>query len=89
MKTNPQKIGAMTENTADISTVTVTSEAVNHRPDRIHGLMIGVGFAFFLCAVIHTGGAAEPLGIAMENYAYPHPVKLFPLTIDGQDLRMA
>jgi pimeloyl-ACP methyl ester carboxylesterase len=25
----------------------------------------------------------------MENYAYPHPVQFFSLTIDGQDLKMA
>lgn len=31
----------------------------------------------------------EPLGIALEGYAYPYPVKFFPLQIDGQDLRMA
>jgi pimeloyl-ACP methyl ester carboxylesterase len=31
----------------------------------------------------------EPLGIALEGYAYPYPVKFFPLKIDGQDLRMA
>ena len=30
-----------------------------------------------------------PLSISMENYAYPYPVKLFPLTVEGQDLRMA
>jgi pimeloyl-ACP methyl ester carboxylesterase len=33
--------------------------------------------------------ADEPLGIAMENYTYPHPVQYFPLSIEGQDLRMA
>ena len=30
-----------------------------------------------------------PLSISMESYAYPYAVKLFPLTIEGQDLRMA
>lgn len=34
-------------------------------------------------------GPREPLGIAMENYDYPYPVKFFPLKIEGQDLRMA
>jgi hypothetical protein len=29
-----------------------------------------------------------PLSISMETYAYPYPVKLFPLTVEGQDLRM-
>lgn len=33
--------------------------------------------------------AREPLGVALEGYSYPYPVKFFPLKIDGQDLRMA
>ncbi len=31
----------------------------------------------------------QPLGIGMEGYPYPFPVKLFPLVVEGQDLRMA
>src|SRR5664279_3745468 len=31
----------------------------------------------------------EPLGVAMENYAYPHPVRFFPVVVEGRDLRMA
>ena len=31
----------------------------------------------------------EPLGIALEGYDYPHPISFLPLTIEGQDLRMA
>jgi pimeloyl-ACP methyl ester carboxylesterase len=31
----------------------------------------------------------EPLGIALEGFAYPYPVDFFTLNIDGQDLRMA
>lgn len=31
----------------------------------------------------------EPLGIALEGYAYPYAVKFFPMKIDGQDVRMA
>ncbi|HEX8280752.1 MAG TPA: alpha/beta hydrolase [Chthoniobacterales bacterium] len=33
--------------------------------------------------------AREPLGIALEGYEYPHPVKFFPMKIEGQDVRMA
>src|SRR3954469_13991074 len=29
------------------------------------------------------------LGIAMEGYEYPYPVSFMPLTVDGQDLRLA
>lgn len=32
---------------------------------------------------------AEPLGIALEGYAYPFPVQYLPLTVEGQDVRMA
>src|SRR5436305_4026604 len=31
----------------------------------------------------------EPLGIALEGYDYPYPVRYFSLTIEHQDLRMA
>ncbi len=31
----------------------------------------------------------RPLGIAMENYAYPYPVDYLNLEIEGQDVRMA
>ncbi|MDB5298057.1 MAG: 2-hydroxy-6-oxo-6-phenylhexa-2,4-dienoate hydrolase [Phycisphaerales bacterium] len=31
----------------------------------------------------------QPLGIGLEAFAYPHPVRFLPLTIDGQDVRMA
>ncbi|BDU68941.1 hydrolase [Geothrix oryzae] len=33
--------------------------------------------------------APEPLGVALENHPYPHPVRFFPVTVEGQDLRMA
>ena len=32
---------------------------------------------------------AQPLGIGLESYPYPHPVKFLPMRIEGQDLRMA
>ena len=32
---------------------------------------------------------SEPLGVALENLSYPHPVHFFPLIVEGQDLRMA
>jgi pimeloyl-ACP methyl ester carboxylesterase len=32
---------------------------------------------------------AEPLGIAIEGFPYPYPVQFLPLTVEGQDLRMA
>lgn len=56
-------------------------------PGRKHGWMLVVGFAVW--AIGHICSAAEPLGIAMENYEYPYPVQFFSLKNDGQDLRMA
>jgi pimeloyl-ACP methyl ester carboxylesterase len=36
-----------------------------------------------------AAAAPEPLGIALEGYPYPFPVKLLQITLEGQDLRMA
>lgn len=33
--------------------------------------------------------APQPLGIALENYDYPFPVRYLPLQLEGQDVRMA
>jgi pimeloyl-ACP methyl ester carboxylesterase len=35
------------------------------------------------------GAPLAPLGIALESLPYPHPVRFLPLSIDGQDVRMA
>ena len=32
---------------------------------------------------------AAALGLALENRPYPHPVHFFPVTVEGQELRMA
>src|SRR5215218_21498 len=47
------------------------------------------GVCMVLIAASVRVDAAEPLGIAMENYEYPYPVHFFPLQLQGQDLRMA
>jgi pimeloyl-ACP methyl ester carboxylesterase len=31
----------------------------------------------------------EPLGIALDEWPYPHPVRFLPLTVEGRSLRMA
>jgi pimeloyl-ACP methyl ester carboxylesterase len=41
------------------------------------------------CAFASRARAVEPLGIAMEGYPYPFPVKQLPLQLEGQDVRMA
>jgi len=37
----------------------------------------------------HAESDVEPLGIALEGYAFPHPVKFHTLSYRGEDLRMA
>ncbi|MBV9126905.1 MAG: hypothetical protein JO117_02335, partial [Verrucomicrobia bacterium] len=37
----------------------------------------------------HAAEELEPLGIALEGYPYPYPVKFLPLEIEGQPVRMA
>lgn len=47
--------------------------------------------ALLLGSVPAVAAAADlqPLSITMEGYDYPYPVHFLPLTIEGQDLRMA
>ena len=42
-----------------------------------------------LSFILAKAAAAQPLGIALESYSYPHPVQFLSLRIEGQDLRMA
>lgn len=53
--------------------------------------ILSYGLLIWIFAVPFTTIAQEtvPLSITMENYDYPYPVKLLPLTVEGQDLRMA
>jgi pimeloyl-ACP methyl ester carboxylesterase len=48
-------------------------------------------FTVALLLVSLPGRTADlpPLSISMEGYPYPYPVNFLPLTIEGQDLRMA
>lgn len=56
----------------------------------------GCGAAIILAASVLPGRASAqaptydvPLGIAMESYEYPFPVQYLPLTIEGEEVRMA
>ncbi len=53
--------------------------------------VLSYGLLIWIFSLPFTAVAQEtvPLSISMENYDYPYPVKLFPLTIESQDLRMA
>jgi len=42
-----------------------------------------------LPSTIAADAPREPYGIDLEGFAYPHPVNLFPVTNDGEQLRMA
>ena len=50
---------------------------------------IALALAAALAASPSPSAPAEPLGIGMEGYPYPFPVKLFPIALEGQDLRLA
>jgi hypothetical protein len=63
-------------------------KAVNHdRSDDLYHVMKSFAFGAFLLIAAITAqaqpGSHEPLGIAMENYDHPHPLKFFPLKIKG------
>ncbi|MGD0625523.1 MAG: alpha/beta hydrolase [Thermodesulfobacteriota bacterium] len=53
--------------------------------------IVNYGLLVLICSHPFAAMAQEtmPLSISMENYSYPHRVALLPLTIEGQDLRMA
>jgi pimeloyl-ACP methyl ester carboxylesterase len=42
-----------------------------------------------LTSPLRAAEPAEPLGIAMEGYLYPYPVRFLPVTQEGEALRMA
>jgi pimeloyl-ACP methyl ester carboxylesterase len=52
-------------------------------------LLLAPGFAQAPTQSPHQSPQLEPLGLALENLAYPHPVHFFPVTVEGQDLRLA
>ena len=56
-----------------------------------HAALALASLATLAAAPVHaaTPGAPEPLGIAMEGYPYPFQVQLLPLTVEGQELRLA
>ena len=51
----------------------------------------GLVLALLLCTVPACANAAElqPLSITLENYDYPYQFRFLPVTIEGQDLKMA
>jgi pimeloyl-ACP methyl ester carboxylesterase len=49
-----------------------------------------LGVALALCAAPAQPAPVDTaLGIALEGYAYPYPVKFLPVTMEGESLRMA
>jgi pimeloyl-ACP methyl ester carboxylesterase len=52
-------------------------------------LYVGLLILIFLLPCSAIAQETMPLSISMESYAYPYPVKSFPVTVEGQDLRMA
>src|SRR6202042_3793021 len=52
----------------------------------IHCLVIALAL-FVACAP--QAVRAEAMGIALEGFPYPYPVHFMPITIQGEDLRLA
>ena len=50
-----------------------------------------LAFAILLAAAapIRAAETPEPIGIALEGFAYPYPVAFMPVTLNGEALRMA
>lgn len=56
----------------------------------VKGVLVSLLALILLCpAVAGASGELQPLSITMEGYEYPYPVAFLPLTIEGQELRMA
>ncbi|GFO58450.1 hydrolase [Geomonas silvestris] len=65
----------------------------------MNSLKANLVFPVFLAAALAVAGAAlpapaaaeelQPLSITLEGYDYPYPVQFLPISIEGQDLRMA
>ncbi len=51
--------------------------------------LTGLIFLLLAASVSAQSPNPEPLGVALENVAYPHPVCFLPVRVEGQDLRMA
>ncbi|MEK9953188.1 MAG: hypothetical protein VW687_13660, partial [Curvibacter sp.] len=55
-----------------------------------------LSFSFFLCSAgqaqsldAPSYAGAEPLGTALENWAYPYPVQMLQFELEGRPVRMA
>src|SRR5579863_9061971 len=51
------------------------------------GLTLAAAFCF--AAVASPAARGEAMGIALEGFPYPDPVHFLPLTLEGEDLRLA
>jgi pimeloyl-ACP methyl ester carboxylesterase len=56
---------------------------------RILAATICATLAWLTASVAAETAPREPYGIDLEGFAYPYPVSLFPVTSDGEQLRMA
>ena len=52
-------------------------------------MLLAAGAARGQNGTSEPGSATEPFGIALEGFPYPYSVHLFPLTQEGEQLRMA
>jgi len=53
------------------------------------GLCLTIAAALWFAAIESPGARGEAMGIALEGFPYPYPVNFLPLTLEGEDLRLA
>jgi pimeloyl-ACP methyl ester carboxylesterase len=59
---------------------------------RIHGALavcLTIAAALWFAALASGVARGEAMGIALEGFPYPYPVHFLPLTLEGEDLRLA
>ena len=59
---------------------------------RIRGafaVCLSIPAALWFAAFASPGARGEAMGIGLEGFPYPYPVHFLPLTLEGEDLRLA
>ncbi len=52
-------------------------------------IFLTIAAALWFAAIASPAARGEAMGIALEGFRYPYPVNFLPLTLEGEDLRLA
>jgi pimeloyl-ACP methyl ester carboxylesterase len=58
-------------------------------PRRAFAVYFAVAFALWFSAFASSTARSEAMGVALEGFPYPYPAHFLPLTLEGEDLRLA